>query len=91
MQLEKEVHDQENKFLELYEEYNLMNDDMHELQEQLEQAGFGEEEEEETQTKSKNKLLQIPGKGGKKIMSILKKTRKKIKSTLKKDEVEFRQ
>jgi uncharacterized coiled-coil DUF342 family protein len=30
-QLEKEVHDQENKFVELYDEYNMMNDDMHEL------------------------------------------------------------
>mgnify|MGYP006893278301 CR=1 FL=1 len=29
--LEKETHDQENKFLELYDEYNMMNDDMHEL------------------------------------------------------------
>lgn len=29
--LEKEVHDQENKFLELYEEYQMLNDDMHEL------------------------------------------------------------
>jgi len=44
--LEKEVHDQENKFLELYEEYNMMNDDMHELQEQLEET-FGDNDSED--------------------------------------------
>jgi len=59
----------------------MMNDDMHELQEQLEEA-FGENDSEEGfggEKKSTGvKLLKLPGKGGKKVMSILKKTRKKI-------------
>jgi hypothetical protein len=88
VQLEKESHDQENKFLELYEEYNIMNDDMHELQQQLEEAGFGDNQSEESfgedgKTSKSKSLLNIPGKGGKKIMSILKKSRKIIKSTIK--------
>ena len=95
VQLEKENQDQENKFLELYEEYNIMNDDMHELQQQLEEDGFGDNESEDSfvgegKTSAGKKLLKIPGKGGKKVMSILKKSRKIIKSTIsnKKQEVE---
>lgn len=84
--LEKEAHESENRYLELYEEYNMMNDDMHELQQQLEEAGFGDNESEEGfegKTSKSNSLLKIPGKGGKKIMSILKKSRKMIKNTIK--------
>lgn len=80
-QLEKEVHDQENKFVELYDEYNMMNDDMHELQQQLEEAGFGDngsEEGQEQKTSKGNSILNIPGKGGKQIMKILNKSRKLV-------------
>lgn len=59
----------------------MMNDDMHELQNQLEEAGFlGDADDSKS---SKAKILQIPG--GKKIVSIFKKTRKKFKWNKKKD------
>ena len=75
-QLEKDSNEQENKFLELYEEYNMMNDDMFELQVQLEEVGLEIGEDFEKKDKGKS--------SGQKIMSILKKTRKKIGGTVRK-------
>lgn len=74
----------------------MMNNDMHELQQQLEEVGFGDMEEDFASNdgkSSKNSLLKNAGKGGKQIMKILKKSRKMITNTkkTKKQEVEFRQ
>lgn len=69
-----EIHDSENRYLELYEEYTQMNIDMEELQSHLEDLGFNEDaQDEEAEVKSKSKI-KIPGK--KKVLKILKKTRK---------------
>ena len=71
-----------------------MNDDMHELQDQLEEAGFGDNQSDEfdMSTSKGNKLMAIPGKGGKKIMNILKKSRKIVAATTDKvkNTVDFR-
>ena len=78
-ELEKEMQDKDNKYLDLYEENNLMHEDMLELQEQLEEAGFigdGLSDDGFGDDNEKKKKISL---GGKKVMSILKKTIKKQK------------
>ena len=77
-ELEKELQEKDNKYLDLYEENNLMHEDMLELQEQLEEAGFigdGLSDDGFGDDNQKKKISL----GGKKVMSILKKTIKKQK------------
>lgn len=69
------MRDGENKYLELYEEYNMLNDDMHELQQELEDAGFFDQAEEETEEKSRFAQLL----GGAKMKGMFNKTRKVLK------------
>lgn len=69
------MRDGENKYLELFEEYNVLNDDMHELQQELEDAGFFDQAAEETEEKSKfSQLL-----GAEKMKGMFNKTRKVLK------------
>jgi hypothetical protein len=76
IELEKELQQKENLYLDLYDEHNQLNDDILYLQEQLSEAGFFAEDEAEEPGKPKSSL-NIPG--SKKIKGILKKTLKKAK------------
>ena len=75
MQLEQELREKENQYLELYEEFNMLNDDMHELQQALEDAGYFDQAEEETEEKSRFAQLL----GGAKMKGMFNKTRKVLK------------
>ena len=74
--LEKDMHDKENKYLELFDEYNMMHEDMQELQDQLDEMGLLHDEGSETGDGGKKKMS-IPGVG--KMKNIFKKSRKIMK------------
>ena len=83
--MEKELQDKDNKYLDLYEENNLLHEDMLELQEELEEAfgdslsDFGFDDDG-----GKSGGIKIPGaKSGKKALGKLMKTIKKIPKTTK--------
>ena len=78
LELERELQEKENKYLELYEEHNILHEDMLELQEQLEEAGlFGDglgDDGFENEGKSSSKAAKIPG--GKAMVKIFKKLKR---------------
>ena len=71
-ELERELQEKENRYLELDEENKVMHEDIQELQEQLEEAGlFADGQSEENfENEFKKNGLKIPGK---KVFKILKK------------------
>ena len=75
-ELERELLEKENRYLELDEENKIMHEDIQELQEQLEEAGlFADGQSEENfENQFKKNGLKIPGK---KVFKILKKQLKK--------------
>lgn len=64
--------------MDIFEEYNQLNDDMHELQAELEDAGFFDQEGENEDGNSKTSLFQKMG-GGKRIKGMLQKTKTVLK------------
>ena len=81
-ELERELLDKENRYLELDDENKMMHEDIQELQEQLEEAGlFADGQSEENfENEFKKNGLKIPGK---KVFKILKKQLKKQKTKIK--------
>lgn len=71
-ELEREIQEKENKYLELDEENKMMHEDIMELEEQLEEAGLFnlDQTEENFENEFKKNGLKIPGK---KVFKILKK------------------
>ena len=77
LQLEHESQEKDNKYIDLYDDNNQMHDDMLELQEQLEEAGFlGDNFSDEGMEEDGGS----GGKGGPKIPG--KKNAKKVMKTL---------
>lgn len=89
------MQEKDNKYIDLYDENNQMHEDMLELQEQLEEAGFigdgfsDEGLDEDGGSGGKSGSLHIPGKkNAKKVMKTLGKLLKKKKNKEKKSKKE---